>query len=167
MLLFPLSGPGKFLPDIWGVHDPSVQGRPHRDGAILHRRELCLREGSRERRGAVDWNWFIWSRIWFLTQKLNDHICSIGIFNFLKLFLSLASSQSSHFNRACCTVADLFWSRCVFGRPGWGTPPAPVPARFGEAPEPLSNGHDWSRHWQTFVLPLCGLQILRSGVALP
>lgn len=54
-----------------------------------------------------------------------------------------------------------------FGLTGRGTMQASLPVGFREAPKPLSNGYDWSWNWQTPLLPVCGLQILGGGVALP
>lgn len=54
-----------------------------------------------------------------------------------------------------------------FGLTGRGAMQASLPTGFREAPEPLSNGYDWSWNWQTSLLPVCGLQILGGGVTLP
>lgn len=49
--LWVLSGTGDFLFDIWGLHDPSVQGGQDWDCSLLHQRERGLHSSAGRRGG--------------------------------------------------------------------------------------------------------------------
>lgn len=55
---------------------------------------------------------------------------------------------------------------CVLSPPGSRCVQAFVPLSLREAPAPVPHGYDWSWHRQAPLLPLCRVQIPRSGVAL-
>lgn len=132
------TGQREVLPDLWSLHDSYVQGRSNRNGALLHRGDLCLCLCHGRR-------WDSKSPPFIYVLPIFFTFIVIVLLNYLSYFTSIPFVFLSTERRAS-QVAQ------AGGR---------------KTPKLVPFGNDRTGHRSPPFLPLCGFQIPRRGFTLP
>lgn len=132
------TGQREVLPDLWSLHDSYVQGRSNRNGALLHRGDLCLCSCHGRR-------WDSKSPPFIYVLPIFFTFIVIVLLNYLSYFTSIPFVFLSTERRAS-QVAQ------AGGR---------------KTPKLVPFGNDRTGHRSPPFLPLCGFQIPRRGFTLP